>query len=131
MIYKKSEIKVDSKLNGIYNPNKIQNIYERVKATCGIRFKRPFNEKIGTPEYFDISEALYGREMYQTEVAIITFKIYGFFDPINQVQIKNKDPSNKYVSAKRMEIIVNTKRQTLIDSINSIIKYYPNQPPRP
>jgi hypothetical protein len=128
MSYEKSEMKIDCMLNGTSSLYKIQNLYEEIKLTCGLRLKKPFNDRRDTSAYSNSKDSLYGMEMYHTSEAMITFKIYGFFDVINQKMIDNtKDPSKKYVSATRMEIIINTKNPTLVERINEIIAQYPSQ----
>jgi hypothetical protein len=139
MSYKKSEKKnyksenknpvpiiVDCMQNGNCNTSKIQEIYTNIRKECGLMQKKPAYDVIHPFTHVSDKPVLYGSAMYQINGAVITFKVFKLFDPLEEKMNESRrtDPWKKYLSTTRMEIFVKSKDSTLVDRINEIIGQY-------
>jgi hypothetical protein len=135
--YTDTLIEVDCMLNGISNPNKIQNIYDEIRESQ--KLDNTLNKEPFKPRCSINKEILYGLEIYKTEEAMFTFKIYRFFDLFDIINQKmhskinngindiNVLPSKKYISATRMKITITSKGTDIAEKVNEIINQYPSK----
>jgi hypothetical protein len=102
---------VDNIQNGCGSFTKIQDIYTNIREACGLRPIKPAFDYIQPRTQVSEKPMLYGSVMYQIDGAVIKFKIFKFFDPIEEKMNESRktDFSKKYISATRMEIIVSAK----------------------
>ena len=125
-------IKVDCMQNGNSDASKIQEIYTNIRKECGLMQKKPAYDVIHPFTHVSDKPVLYGSAMYQIDGAVITFKIYKLFDPLEEKMNESRrtDPWKKYLSTTRMEIMVNakpkyeSKKSELEETIKDVIAKY-------
>ena len=119
MTYIDKTIELDSLVDGIRNPYKIQRVYEEIKEKLGL--DQPFmKDEIKSIKHSEKMDLLYGREMYRFQGTIYTFSIYGYFDVIRKI-LDNKSTNNNYDFATRMEITIRTQDANIEHRIEDIV----------
>jgi len=134
--YTKSEfidtkIDVDCKIDGNKSQFKISDIYFKIKEN--LKLVQPFNKDYNAEAKLSSEmDMLFVREMYRETGIMLTFSIYGFYDPLEKnIQLK-KGMGYICVSATRMNIQIRTKDASIAEKVkeiikeNSIIKKYQN-----